>query len=53
MVASSEPSDPTIARRGSITGTEFGVANLKDRLLANYALVLALSAETSAFNDGF
>ena len=53
MVASSEPSDPTIAPRGSITVTELAVADLRDRLPANDALVLALSAETSAFNDGF
>jgi hypothetical protein len=53
VVASSEPSGPTIVRRGSITGIELAVGNLKDRLRANDALVLALSAETFAFNDGF
>lgn len=53
MVASSEPSDPTIVRLGSITETELAVGNLRDQLPANDALVLALSAGTSAFNDGF
>ena len=53
MVASSEPSGPTIAPRGSTTGTELAVGNLKDPLRANDVLVLALSAETLAFNDGF
>jgi hypothetical protein len=34
-------------------GTELAVGNLKDPLRANDVLVLALSAETLAFNDGF
>ena len=53
MVASSEPFGPTIVPRGSTTGTELGVANLKDPLRANDVLVLARLAETLAFNDGF